>query len=366
MNSSTPHSRVHALRQARVIGLGVGVLASCLLSVPATSQQAPGAVPGGASPAGAPAPKATKPAAAPKAPKADVQGGTGGGDAGLRQRIEGLEEQLVDLQVVIGTLESLAKSSGAASASATYRAGSAGEAGSTGADSARIAGLEAQIRNLTSQVQQLSEQVRAMGGQPTTTPAQPRREGALNPNGSPSGTVAPPSPPGWAASPVAPARAEGNGFGASAGPGDVASGNLPPVAVAAPAGDPASAKQAYETAYQYLLQQDYGAAETAFDDFLKRYPNDSLAGNAQFWLGESYFVRGQFKAAASAFLKGYQSYGRSSKAPDSLLKLAMSLGRLGQKDAACSSLAELNTRFPTATADVKSRAVAEKQRTGCP
>src|SRR5690606_34306974 len=124
-------------------------------------------------------------------------------------------------------------------------------------------------------------------------------------------------------------------------------------------GDP---KQAYEAAYGYLLQQNYSAAESAFEDFLKRYPEDALAGNAQYWLGESLYVRGQYKAAASAFLKGYQTYQRSAKAPDSLLKLAMSLDRLGQKDAACSSFEELNSRFPNAPSHVKTRAQTERQR----
>ncbi len=47
-------------------------------------------------------------------------------------------------------------------------------------------------------------------------------------------------------------------------------------------------QQLYEQAYGYLLQKDYGAAETGFDDFLKRHPNHQLAGNAQYWLGESH------------------------------------------------------------------------------
>ncbi len=75
--------------------------------------------------------------------------------------------------------------------------------------------------------------------------------------------------------------------------------------------------------------------------------------------------RGQYKAAAGAFLKGYQTYGRSAKAPDSLLKLAMSLERLGQKDQACLSYGELGTKFPNAPAHVKARAQSERQRIGC-
>jgi TolA-binding protein len=76
-------------------------------------------------------------------------------------------------------------------------------------------------------------------------------------------------------------------------------------------------------------------------------------------------VRGQYRAAAGAFLKGYQSYAHSAKAPESLLKLAMSLQRLGQKDAACSSYGELSSKFPNAPAHVKSSAQVERQRAGC-
>ena len=133
----------------------------------------------------------------------------------------------------------------------------------------------------------------------------------------------------------------------------------------APAKPELNPKQLYETAYGYLLQRDYGAAEAAFDEFLRRHPNDPLAGNAQYWLGESLYVRGQYRAAAGAFLKGYQTYGKSAKAPESLLKLAMSLQRLGQKDAACSSFSELTTKFPSAPAHVKTTAQTERQRAGC-
>ena len=143
---------------------------------------------------------------------------------------------------------------------------------------------------------------------------------------------------------------------------------LPPAfgaATAPNAADAGNAKQLYETAYGYLMQRDYGAAQGAFEDFLTRYPQDSLAGNAQYWLGEAHFVRGEYKAAAGSFLKGYQNYAGNARAADSLLKLAMSLDRLGQKDAACSSFGELSTRFPNAPENVKMRAKSERQRIGC-
>ncbi len=124
-------------------------------------------------------------------------------------------------------------------------------------------------------------------------------------------------------------------------------------------------RQLYETAYGHLLQRDYGAAEAAFEEFVRRHPNDPLAGSAQYWLGESFYVRGQYRAAAGAFLKVYETYGNSTRGPESLLKLAMSLQRLGQKEAACSSFAELTTKFPSAPAHLKTLAQTERKRAGC-
>jgi tol-pal system protein YbgF len=295
-------------------------------------------------------------------------------DSGLQARVQSLEEQLVDMQVVVGTLETLAKNPG--SAAAPFPASTAGGDG----DAARIEGLETQVRALTAQVQQLSDQVRSLGGTPRRSDIPASSDTALANQGAypQAQPVAAPSP-GFGSTTVAAGDDAiggllngGNAHAPEAVPvaaGQQGAAPVPaPVATAAlaPASETSNdPKQLYETAYGYLLQRDYGAAETAFDEFLKKFPNDSLSGNAQYWLGETHFVRGQYKAAASAFLKGYQTYAQSAKAPDSLLKLAMSLDRLGQKDAACSSFAELASKFPTAPQSVKARAQSERQRVGC-
>lgn len=281
-----------------------------------------------------------------------------GSDGGLGKRVEQLEEQLVDMQVVVGTLQSLARS-GPSSAPAARNSASSYY---SGAESGRIDALETQIRALTAQIEQIANQVRALG-------AQPRRSDAGVAPDAGSGQAQPAGMPSFGSTTVTTGSDDAIG-------GLIEGQNLPSDSVAAlppaspnpqagvsPSGNP---KQLYETAYGYLMQRDYGAAQSAFEDFLNRYPSDSLAGNAQYWLGEAYFVRGQYKAAAGAFLKGYQGYSGNARAPDSLLKLAMSLDRLGQKDAACSSYAELNTKFPNAPQNVKMRAKSERQRVGCP
>ncbi len=304
------------------------------------------------------------------------------GDAALKQRVEQLEEQLVDMQVVVGTLESLARNG----ASAAPR--KEGDSGGDGADSMRVDALETQVRAMAAQIEQLSQQVRALGGQPL------KRTDAAPADGLPPETPLAKPGPGDAArfgsttitSDTGEAAADTVGSdqppppGQGLPPAQKPTGQLPPpgeaprdtVAAAtppgplspgAPAGNP---KQLYETAYGYLMQRDYGSAQSGFEDFLNRYPKDSLAGNAQYWLGEAHFVRGEYKAAAGAFLKGYKDYAGNARAADSLLKLAMSLDRLGQKDGACSSYSELTTRFPDAPDNVKMRAKSERQRIGCP
>jgi len=332
-------------------------------------------------------------AAAPEAqPKAKAAPAVGAPDSGLKQRVEQLEEQLVDMQVVVGTLESLARGGGGAAPAG----GGASYGG--GADSVRLDGLETQLRALSAQIQQLTDQVRTLGGQPRRSdaghaPAAPLPGLSATDTadaGANSGGGAPATDAGRFGSTTVTAGSGGDvAIGglietappAAAAPGDAPAGDvgaapgaapemaaLPPAfgaATAPNAADAGNAKQLYETAYGYLMQRDYGAAQGAFEDFLSRYPQDSLAGNAQYWLGEAHFVRGEYKAAASSFLKGYQNYAGNARAADSLLKLAMSLDRLGQKDAACSSFGELSTRFPNAPENVKMRAKSERQRIGC-
>ena len=303
-------------------------------------QPAPGAAPSRPAPTKqvTPAPPKVTPEAAP-AP--------GGETSALRQRVEQLEEQLVDMQVMVGTLESLARGGGTGGNPRSAPAGLP----SGSADTARMDALEGQVRALMAQVETLQQQVR-QGNQRTAAAT------------APPPPAAPPviSPPATAPPPVlSPASApERDPIGTIIG-GSQGGGQSLPQAGASDA----AAKQLYETAYGLLLQQDYASAEAAFDEFLKRFPNDPLAGNAQYWLGETFYVRGNFKSSASAFLKGYQTYGRSSKAPDSLLKLAMSLDRLGQRDSACASYSELNVRFPNAPGAVRSRADTERRRLGC-
>lgn len=126
-----------------------------------------------------------------------------------------------------------------------------------------------------------------------------------------------------------------------------------------------AASERYNYAFGLLRQGDYTGAEVAFREFLQSYPGDSLAGNAQYWLGETYFVRGDFTNAAAAFEVGRENYPQSSKGADNLLKLGMALGYLGKKTEACPILAGFNEAYPKAPPVLRGRALRQRKSLGC-
>jgi tol-pal system protein YbgF len=120
----------------------------------------------------------------------------------------------------------------------------------------------------------------------------------------------------------------------------------------------------YELSYESLLRRRYGEAEAGFRSFIEKNPEHELAGNAEFWLGETYYVQSNYKAAAQAFLTAYQTYPKNRKAPDSLLKLGMSLQQLGQKEQACAAFGTIDAKFPKAV-ETRKRAQNESEKAGC-
>jgi tol-pal system protein YbgF len=126
-----------------------------------------------------------------------------------------------------------------------------------------------------------------------------------------------------------------------------------------------SPKDEYDLAYGYVLHKDYALAEKAFSDFLRKNPNDKLAPDAHYWLGESFFQRQRYQDAADSYLVVVRNYETADKAPDSLLRLGQSLAALGQKEMACASLGEVSRKYPRASAGVKRGVVAEQKRTHC-
>jgi len=125
-------------------------------------------------------------------------------------------------------------------------------------------------------------------------------------------------------------------------------------------------QEQYKYAFGLLSQANYGEAELALRGFVDQHPTDPLAGNAKYWLGETFYVRQDYQQAAVTFAEAYQEYPDSGKAPDNLLKLGMSLSALGSQSDACGTFVELLKRYPQAAATVLQRAKQERQRLSCP
>jgi tol-pal system protein YbgF len=141
-------------------------------------------------------------------------------------------------------------------------------------------------------------------------------------------------------------------------------GNVDPDAIETVSLAPESPEALYERSNESLLRRQFGDAEAGFSSFVGKYPDHSLAGSAQYWLGETYYAQGNFREAAQNFLHGYKNYPKSRRAPDSLLKLGISLNKLGQTQQACAAFGTIGGEFPNAV-DAKKRAQAESKRAGC-
>ena len=142
--------------------------------------------------------------------------------------------------------------------------------------------------------------------------------------------------------------------------------NPRPVVVDVPENDaPKDPKAAYNDAYNLLKQLKYEQAEVALQNFLQKYPDHELAGNAQYWLGETYYVRGLYEQAAVAFATGFKKYKKSTKGADNLLKLGLSMQQLGKEKEACTAFKNLKKEFPKASDLLLSRAKKESNKLGC-
>jgi tol-pal system protein YbgF len=132
---------------------------------------------------------------------------------------------------------------------------------------------------------------------------------------------------------------------------------------AAPVGG--SVEQQYEAAQQMLRAGQYAQAEQTLREIVARNPRHQLAASAQYWLGETYYVRQDYQNASVAFADGYKNYPKGNKAPDTLLKLGMSLSALKKDQDACAVYDRLAKEYPTAPEIVRRRATEERRKSRC-
>ena len=135
-----------------------------------------------------------------------------------------------------------------------------------------------------------------------------------------------------------------------------------PAGSSLPAG---TVKERYTHALNLLRQTNYDQAEIALKEFIGAHADSSFAGNARYWLGETYYVRADYEQAAQAFFAGYQASPEGAKAPDMLLKLGMALSQLNKKTEACATFTKLIADFPNASPRISSAIDREKKRSKC-
>ena len=105
-------------------------------------------------------------------------------------------------------------------------------------------------------------------------------------------------------------------------------------------------KPLYDAAYQDYSSGRYELARTGFQQFVNAYSESELAGNAQFWIGETYFQQKEYSEAAAAYQKVLDKYPHNIKVPAALLKLGLSQAGLGNRTAARSTLRKVIVDYP--------------------
>jgi tol-pal system protein YbgF len=119
-------------------------------------------------------------------------------------------------------------------------------------------------------------------------------------------------------------------------------GGVPPASSSSALGEQAS----YDGAMAALRSGDYMKAIAGFRDVVVNHPQGDLAGNAQFWIGESYYTRGELENAITAYRKVLSDFPDSRKAPDAMVKLGFSLSDLKRTAEAKNTLEEVVRKYP--------------------
>ena len=139
---------------------------------------------------------------------------------------------------------------------------------------------------------------------------------------------------------------------------------------------PGTDQQQYEFALAQVrtMQQNAGMegvddaadeARRSLEEFIARNPDSALAVNASYWLGEVHYFVQDYERAMVIFARNYEKRPSGRKAPENLLKLAMSLSNLGRASDACQALREMRTKFPDTSENLAQKASAQWSANAC-
>lgn len=102
----------------------------------------------------------------------------------------------------------------------------------------------------------------------------------------------------------------------------------------------------YLKGYQEVVDKNYAAASESLASFLAEYPEHKFAGNAQYWIGEIYYAKGDWEKAILEFDKVIKKYPASEKLAASLLKQGFAFEKIGSKKESKLLLGSVIEKFP--------------------
>ena len=135
-----------------------------------------------------------------------------------------------------------------------------------------------------------------------------------------------------------------------------------PPAAAAPSEPPresaaraAVGEAAYQAALATFRTREYGQAVLEFLDFIANYPRHPLASNAQYWIGEAYYIQRDWRQALVEYEKVLMQDGRSGSVPESLLKIGLCYQNLREPGRAQQTWRRVVAEYPDSDAARKAR-----------
>jgi tol-pal system protein YbgF len=280
--------------------------------------------------------------------------------AATADRIQRLEQELRDLQYQVNK---------GAPPQSNYDASGPAPAGGGG----RYNDLEESLRRLTGEVEQLSFQVKQMQEQYDLFRKDTQyRIGALE-GGAPAGLTpqaGSQSSNGAGPAPMALKAEQKPSTGPRTPPlSPGVLGQIPADAASSPSHIGAiPPEEQYKSALNLLTDQQYDQAQGAFRSFVSTNPKHELAGPAQYFASDIDFVKKSYRDAAKGFTQVLKAYPKTTRAPDAMLKLGLSLLQIGDKDSktnGCITLQAIKGKYPAASAQVLDRAAKARKQFAC-
>ena len=238
---------------------------------------------------------------------------------GLSAQLDETRKQLADTRAEVAAMRDRLNAAEGAVQEIRSGAGPGTGSGNVGDLQRRLATLEAEVKTQRELLKVREEELRLL------------RDAVLQTGNAPVSTADKQPEAGAPATPVATPAAK------------------PAVARAEPqreADVTASSQRDYEDAWKRLRERDYRGAIEQFKKFVEDHSDSSLADNAQYWIGESYYALQEYDEAILEFDVVRKQYPDGDKVPAAWLKIGYAFAELGNRVDARLMLQEVINRYP--------------------